>query len=107
MRNAFSYFVKINIPISSLDDQLFFQVSSPPERSRETEKPRLAAHASPRNDEKASKHSLERFVSFRTANIGALTSQHNIGLMLASIHTLLPPMGVFRNGEFLVTVERD
>ena len=44
---------------------------------------------------------------FRTANIGALTSQHNIGFMLASIHTLLPPMGVFRNGEFLVTVERD
>src|SRR5262245_7951761 len=45
MRNAFSYFVKINIPISSLDDQLFFQVFSPSEHSRETEKPRLAAHA--------------------------------------------------------------
>src|SRR5262249_11051935 len=52
LRNAFSYVVKINIPISSFDDQLFFQVSSPPEHSRETEKPRLAAHATPRNDEK-------------------------------------------------------
>src|SRR5262245_32334735 len=30
MRNAFSYVVKINIPISSFDDQLVFQVSSPP-----------------------------------------------------------------------------
>jgi hypothetical protein len=26
IRDAFSYFIKINIPISSFDDQLFFQV---------------------------------------------------------------------------------
>src|SRR5262245_22094950 len=44
-------------------------------KSMETEEPRLAAPASPRNDEKAFEYPLPRSVSFRTANIGAPTSQ--------------------------------
>jgi hypothetical protein len=75
IRDAFSYFVKINIPIRVSMINFSFKWSSPPEYSMETEETRLAAHTSPRDDEKAFEYPLQRPVSFRAANIGVPTSQ--------------------------------